>query len=838
MISFLLGLGIGGVIIYFIITNWRNLKSFVGDLFASVGFLGKWFRKKSVESKYETIINGAINDYNSNFEDRIIPNCKIKWITNDTEESYFEDNKAIICLKFDKKNQDLNFYNATYSFTRTGLLPVTRNFVNVISQKAIDLNLTKIFIRDYNRKALNIFNQKYRTEDQSVKDSFIKFEETEKRGLFSSLLIPELHYLGDSLETETPNDKIEAEIDDFFDWFYDLATREKEDRTILNYHSTHIKVGVILVANLDTYNSYGIEAYTKWAEKYASDHYGAVYLFARGSYRSKILKEVVSDLTNKKGFDQINKRVSIFETTESGEKVNVTCSCLKPNLSKVQYNAWEKIKTAFNGTKQINGIVKTINIENIEVNVHGLDFLIPKNKLSTKEIPDLSRFFYPEQELLLNIESYDEEACELYLNNVGTDSDPTVLIDLTLQNKKSIDVIVKDVNVDTEGRERGLKTFCSQINRKVFIPHRYCSYSRFINLTSSFPRGTNLKVLLHGFSMEFANFIGEIADLENPNNKISNYQQNKKYSAIVQEISDSYLTTELLPGLECRVYRSELSWDDSTKPENFKIGDNVEIIIIRIDDKSFHITGSLKRVLKSDNEKFYEQTISEQLDGVVIKTYEGIGLKFKLDKFNKYGFVYAKELMWGFCSNIEENFPIESRIKIKPIDFDIQNNEISYSIKACQVNDYDKVSDDLIIGEQYNGKIIKHFTDMAIIEINVNSHLIQGYIHKSEISNIEFVAQNEIDKFLPIDNYFNFHLKRRDNKNKVIELSRKSFLISNHQVLEYGDTLLVKIVKVHKDYAFFYEDLIEGKITENFNKLTNEDEVDVFLINSKNEFSV
>ncbi len=840
MWNFLVGLGLGALflIAYIFISTYKNIRAFVADILASFGFLGKWVRKKSVESRYENIINGAVDVYNSNFEGKILSNCKINWVKDDTDNSYLEDGKAIICLKFDKNDQDLNFYNATYSFTKTALLPTTREFVKPSSQKAIDLNLTKIFIRDYNRRALRIFNQKFKSETQDIRDSFSRFEETEKRGLFSTLLIPELHYLGENLATTTPSYKVEKEIEDFFEWFYNLATRGKDERTILNYRSEHLKVGVILVANLETYQAYGIEAYTKWADKYASEHYGAVYLLARGSYRATILKKVVSELTENKGFDQINKKATLFEIDENGEQTEVTCYCLKPNLSKVQYNAWEKIKATYNNGKIISGIISFVDSGKITINIHGIEFDIPKNKLSSKEIPELKKYFRIEQELILNIEALNEELCIVELNNIGTETDPNILIETTLKKNRSLPVEIIGIQLDTEGKERGLRTFCKSINKKVFIPKKHCSYSRFIRLDSVFKKGDELSILLHGFSMEFANFFGEIEGLINPLTKFNEYQENHKYEAIVQEISENYLTTEIIPGLECRVYRSELSWENNKNTQDYKIGDKVDVLIIKIDSENYRLTGSFKRVQKSEKEEFFKENIGVILTAQVLKTYEGIGVKLKLVESGFTGFVYAKELMWGFCSDIRNSFPVDSNISVTPILFDYQNNEIVYSIKACMRNQYDEAVEQLTIGEVYTGKIIKHFTDLARVQLEFNDFTIQAYIHKSEISNIAYVENEDIKYFLPIDKSFDFELKRKDNRNKIVELSRKNMVSSDFEELEYGDTIEVEIVKCDNDGAYFYEEEFEGKITENHEKLSVGMNREVFLINKAGEFSL
>ena len=100
--------------IWLAISKWRSIRLFLSDLLRLFGFLGKFVRRKSVEDKYEGIINSAVKSYNSNFEDTILPKCEINWINEETQDSYFdaEGNKAIVCLRFDKRNQDLNFHNA------------------------------------------------------------------------------------------------------------------------------------------------------------------------------------------------------------------------------------------------------------------------------------------------------------------------------------------------------------------------------------------------------------------------------------------------------------------------------------------------------------------------------------------------------------------------------------------------------------------------------------------------------------------------------------------------------------------------------------------------------
>ena len=838
LITLIAGLGIGFLIAFYAVTHWNNVKLFISDILRFVGFFCKWIRKKSVEEKYEAVINSAIDEFNSNFEDKMLPGCSVNWIDGSLDESYLEDNKAIVCLRFNKKDQDLNFYNATYSFTKTGLLPKTRHFIKKNSQKAIDLNLTKLILKNYQRRSLRVFNEKFKNEADQVRESFQKLEETEKRGLFRSLLIPELHYLGETLETTTPSKKIEQEIENFLDWFCDLATREKFENTNLNYNSPNLKVGVILVANLETYQHHGAEAYTKWAEKYASENYGAIYLLARGVQRSKMLKEIVDELVDSKGFDQVNKKVSAFEVYETGEQVEIFCYCLKPNTAKIQYQAWEKLKQHFELNKLVNGIVKLVEGDQIIVNAYGRDIGIPKDKLSSEKITHIYKYFKPEQELLLKIEKFGYEEAEISLSNIGTDTDPKIIIDNTLGENKAFKVIVDSVQLDDEGRERGLVTYCREIRRRVFVPKSKCSYSRFINLKKEFKLGQELSVQLHSFGYQFGNFIGELEGLVNPWLSIEKYSEGGIYKSKIQEINKTFVTTELIPGLECRIYRNELSWDGSVEPKQLNVDDDIDIVLIKIDRDRYKTFGSLKRVKKSGNQIFWDENGKSIFEGTVTKVVERIGVEFRAEEFDISGFVYVGELMWGFCSKIETIFPVDSNINVRAVSYNINKNELEFSIRQCQQNDFKDVVKTLAKGQSYKGKILRHVGDICQVELSVANKVVQCYVHKSEVSNKSFVTPADFPKYLPIDSEFSFRTKRVDKRNKIFELSRKKHLALLSEVTDFENPISMRVIRVEYNGAIAYSDNAEGRITINYHNLEQGSMVKAYPINSNGEYQV
>ena len=90
-----LGLILGIFITLVVIKHYDKLRLLLSDILRTFGWLGKSIRRKSVETEYEGVINGVINEFNKNFETPILPNCEIQWINSENQQNYLEGAKQL-----------------------------------------------------------------------------------------------------------------------------------------------------------------------------------------------------------------------------------------------------------------------------------------------------------------------------------------------------------------------------------------------------------------------------------------------------------------------------------------------------------------------------------------------------------------------------------------------------------------------------------------------------------------------------------------------------------------------------------------------------------------------
>ena len=824
-------------IIAYTLSHYSEIKFFASDVFRFFGFFGKWFRKVSVASELEGTLNGVIDDFNKSFSNPVLPNCRIQWVTPENQSSILRDGEAIVCLSFDRKDHDLNFFNATYRFVQTGLIAKTKPFFKKATVGAIDLLSTKIILKQYRRDVLRTFNQRFTEVEEETKNAFYKLEETDLNGLYSNLLIPELHHLGEILNEKTPSQPIESELENFISWFYDLATRDLDEKAILRFESPNVKVGVILVAKLSTYNQRGIEAYTKWAEKYASEHYNAVYLLSKGSYRNSIAQEVATSLIESKGFEQVNKNTILQSTNEAGDKVLMTCICLRPDPTTIAFNAWELLKKKHASEETVVGIVEMVLQDHLIVNVSGLKFKLLSKNLSSIQIPDATKIFKIDQELELTILKCEPSKQLLDLSNEGTQTDPKLLIDSNLQHAAPIKGIVTAIQRDKDGLEKGVRIKTNDGRIQAFIPRSKLTFSRFMNVSKKFLLGQEIAIVLEEFSLEYGNYIGHLFDLRDPwkSNEFGKLKNGDEVDLVVKEIQERFLSCELIEGLECRLFINEISWIDSEcSTDKFTIDQQLKAIITSIDSDRRRISVSVKRFNPSPVKILFDTTKEKVFEGRVT-SIDQKGLMFINEQLELEGFVHWSELIWGKISSVSECFSVGQSISVIALEYVDDFNSIRFSCKRSRTHQFDELIDSEL--QIVTGTILNAYGQICCIEINTGSLIAQAYIHKSKISNCAFLTNDDIAWYLPKDKAFEFTIERTDMNYKIIELSRKEFLL-DRPLPDLGVSYRARITKKYKGKTFIYSNDLEGYIIgENLANLGSV--IEVIPVNtSSNEFVI
>lgn len=791
---------------------WSKGKIVIADIASFFGWAGKGVRRYSVEQEYQGTINSIIQEYNQNFENPILPKCKIEWVTAENQQNILKEGKAIICLSFDKKDHNLNFYNATLNFVQTGLIAKAKDYLNKPSSKAIDLLTTHIILRNNRKEVLTTFRKKLNEFDDEIKNEFETLVPTNDKGLFLNILLPEFHYYGELIDTLPPSSEYNTEANRLFHWFKELATREFDERTNLKYISKNLKVGVILVGKDETWESQGAAAYTKWADYYATENYNSVYILARGNNGYERATKVTKILTHSKGFDQINKKPKIKCVSAEGQEYIVTCYSLRPNKATIAYLAWESLKEYNSNSSIVPAIVDGVQKELVVVNAFGLKFELPSNLLSDIEISDARKVFKVEDELYLTIIDFDSDKQHIILSNKGSISDPKHFIEAVLNEDKVYPCKVEKIQIDKQGLQSGLKVSTPDLKHWIYIPKFKATPSRFLDLFTKFPIGTELNVIIDNYTPFSSNFVGHLETLSSPweSNSFKKLQPHEIINATVKQINEFSVICEIEEGLECGFPKQEISWKhEECDTSKFKVDDKVEVIIVAIDSDKKRIDVSIKRLSKTPELEYFDANSKKVVDVEITKVVPEKGLAVKYSRGTNTGFIHWFEIGYGSIGRFENIFKQGDVIKAVVSGFDAEKNSLKFSIKRQFTHQFDEWAMLIDIDAPLKGKVIGYFENSAQIELSQNGFTVQGFILRKVVSNFAYVEIDDLPNYLPIGDSFHFYIYEINDDRKTISLTRSEYLEQSEEP-NYGEKIKVKYVKENHTKGYFYSDELEG----------------------------
>ena len=244
------------------------------------------------------------------------------------------------------------------------------------------------------------------------------------------------------------------------------------------------------------------------------------------------------------------------------------------------------------------------------------------------------------------------------------------------------------------------------------------------------------------------------------------YKVGTKIKSKISSIADYGAFIELEKGVEGLIHTSEMSWVNKNINPNsiLKIGDEIEVIILEIDNSKRRISLGLKQcsenpwkvfASKNKNGDIIEGTIKNITDFGIF-----VGLTDELD-----GLIHTSDISWEDSGEkAVKDFKIDQNIKFKILDIDVEKERVSLGIKQL-IKDTGK--SDKFINKIITCVIKKIQEDKILVTFDDN---ISGFVKKSNLAKLKteqntsrFAVGEKIDakaiKKIAKDNSYEFSIK-------------------------------------------------------------------------------
>src|SRR3972149_1187340 len=191
-------------------------------------------------------------------------------------------------------------------------------------------------------------------------------------------------------------------------------------------------------------------------------------------------------------------------------------------------------------------------------------------------------------------------------------------------------------------------------------------------------------------------------------------------------ISEDSITVDIGFKSEGSISRNEFPH----RGKNLKVGDEITVMLDRVEDKNGQIVLSKE---KADKIKVWENVMKmyanhEPVEGTVVEQIKG-GLTVDLGGID--GLLHITDMAWGRISHPSELFAIGDTIKVMILKYDRENQKISLGYKQISTDPWAGVEEKYTVGKKLRGKVVSITDYGAFIELESG---VEGLIHVSEMS--------------------------------------------------------------------------------------------------------
>ena len=238
----------------------------------------------------------------------------------------------------------------------------------------------------------------------------------------------------------------------------------------------------------------------------------------------------------------------------------------------------------------------------------------------------------------------------------------------------------------------------------------------------------------------------------------------------VISVKDYGMFVEIIKGVEGLIHISEISWTDriTDLTKNFKVGQEVEAIIVALERKNRRMSLSIKQLEKNPWEKVTEEFHVGQVIKGKVTNIADFGFFVQIAP-GIDGLVYLSDISWSqHIKNPADHFTKGQEIEAAIIDINQAKKKIALSIKNLTPNPWNTINNIIRVGDMINGSITKIADFGAFVKLdNID---IEAFIHSSECSD---TPNTDINGILKLNNNYLFKVIRVSPEEQKIGLSLK-----------------------------------------------------------------
>lgn len=284
-----------------------------------IALISKVFKFISTRFDYSYIkydLQGKINDYVKTVGKKVkhldVNRINIKWIKPEEQnaKSYVKDGQLILRLK-KSDNQNENIVNASMTFISYAFLKKAKSYIAKYQRESLDLYVCYDLLKNENSEIIDQFVQDFmkgKMDNQKISGFFEKYIDIDQAGIFYSVLVQELTFLGEKVfARKREANKIYAEVRTLVLYLFNYAHRKLDENMISDFNGTYCKFAIRIIGKSFKISTLGEDTYVKNLRKVDKQN-ETLYLIGNRNYKD-FMKSVFKKCKDQIGYELLTDEI-------------------------------------------------------------------------------------------------------------------------------------------------------------------------------------------------------------------------------------------------------------------------------------------------------------------------------------------------------------------------------------------------------------------------------------------------------------------------------------------------------------------------------------------------
>ncbi|MCS6991484.1 MAG: 30S ribosomal protein S1 [Chitinophagales bacterium] len=387
------------------------------------------------------------------------------------------------------------------------------------------------------------------------------------------------------------------------------------------------------------------------------------------------------------------------------EKENVKGQLILSRKNAKLERAWERIVEAHNNGEVVTGLITSKTKGGLIVDLFGMETFLPGSQIDIKPITDYDQF-------LNKLMEFKVVKINPQIKNAVVSHKALIESDLEQQRMQIISRLERGQVL--EGTVKNITDFGAFIDLGGVDGLLYItdiSWGRISHPSEVLQLNQKINVVVLDFDDEKKRISLGRKQLEpHPWDTLSDeYRVGVKVKGKIVNIEDYGAFLEVVPGVEGLIHVSEISWSNTpiNAKEHFKLGDEVEALIIHLDRAERKMSLSIKQLTPdpwADIEKKYP--VGTRLTGKV-RSIVNHGVFVTLEE-GITGYVHISDLSWlKRIQHPNEVTKVGEDLEVVVLEINKEERKITLGHKQIEEDPWDTFETIFPVGSEHQATVIK-----------------------------------------------------------------------------------------------------------------------------------